>query len=234
MKLKVIEIILLGFLITNCGTGGNSNSTLKEVVELPKYSVYSEEVYDTPIKTQITLHVIIEEDKINEELVRNLLNNLYSKSMKQTGFDYRTNPSSAYIYIYTSKEKAQSGMGQWIGMISKSHADTQSSIRISDTQMNSLNEVEENKWGLTYEQRQEVWTELIKSEDRAQKEAEKKYPLDKPGLTLDDLKKNGSLSNELNEKYDKAIATKYGLKMEILDSVSLEGIMNGWAFPEYE
>ncbi len=237
MKLKTLKIILFGLVITNCGTSGNSNhgSTPKEVVQIPKYSVHIEEIDDAPIKTQVTLHVIIEEEEeINEEMIRNLLNDLYSKTMKRTGFDYRTSPSSAYIYVYTSKGKAQSGMGQWIGMISKSHADTQSRISISDIQMNSLNEIEENKWGLTYEQRQEIWNELIKSEDRAQKEAEEKYPLDKQGLTLDDMKKTGTLADELNDKYDKEIATEYKVEIGILDSVSLEGVLNGWAFPEFE
>ena len=235
-KLRIFTTLTIAALLTNCGTGGGTytNSTPEQTVTLPNYSVYDEEIYDAPIKTQVTTHIVIEEEELTEEMIRNLLTSLYQQTMKRTGFESHPNPTSAYIYAYTSTEKAKSGMGQWVGIISKSHADTKPSISISETQMNAMNETEETKWGLTYELRQEIWNELIKSEDRAQKEAEKKYPLDKPGLTLDDMKKTGTLSNELNEKYDKEIATKYGVKIEILDSVSLEGVVNGWAFPEYE
>ena len=234
-KLRILEIILLGLLLTNCGTSGSSNnsSTTEEAVELPKFSIHDEEIHDVPIKTQVTLHVIIEEDEINEGMIRNLLNDLYSKTMKRTGFDHRTSPSSAYIYAYTSKEKAQSGMGQWIGMLSKSHVDTQSSISISEVQMNALNETEEIKWELSFEQRQNLWIEIIKSEDQAQKEAEKKYPLDNPNLTMDDMNKSSNYSDQLKDKLAKELAKKHGIALATLDSVSLEGHVNGWAFPDY-
>ena len=199
---------------------------------LPNYSVADEEIYDALIKTQVTIHVVIEEEEINEEMIRRLLENLYENTMKRTGFEYHTKPTSAYIYVYTTKEKAQSGMGLWIGMISKSHADTKSSIKISDTQMNALSETEENKWGLTYELRQEIWIEINRSEDRAQKDADKKYSLDKPNPTLKDIYKNSDYMDQLSEKYAKELANKYGIKITVLDSVFIEGLVNGWAFPK--
>lgn len=235
-KTRFFKIVFIGILLNSCGTSEKPNYglTSRKVVELPKFHVHEEDIYDAPIKTQITLHVIIDEDEIDERMIRNLLTSLYSKIMKRTGFDYRTSPSSAYIYAYTSKEKAQSGMGQWIGMISKSHVDTHSSISVNDIQMNSLSETKENRWELTYEQRQELWEEIIKSEDRAQKEADEKYSLDVPNLTVGDRKNNSQYSDQLKEKYASELVRRFRIEEWTIDSVSHEGLVNGWPFPEYK
>jgi len=124
-------------------------------------------------------------------------------------------------------------MGQWIGMISKGYDDTNPKIEISAVQLNALKEVAEDRWGLTQKQRLEIWNKIIQLEDRAQMEADKKIPLDKPGITLDDMNKNVDLMRQLKAKYEKELAKEYGINKSIIDSVGLEGLKKGWAMPKF-
>ena len=206
--------------------------------EIPKrpleYSIHKEDVYEAPIKTQVTLEVLIKDKEMNEQRIKALLNYLYDKTIKRSGFKHHDHPTNIYIYAYTSKDKAESGMGQWVGMISKSYNDKNPKINISDRQLSALTEVARDKWDLTHKQRKEIWNKTILAEDKAQKEADKIYPLDKPGITQDDIIKNIELMRKLNVEYENEITKEYGVDKAIIDSISLEGIRKGWAFPKWD
>ena len=224
--IKIILILIIGFIISNC-----SNNQTK-TTELLKHSILKDDVYDAPIKTQVQLDVLIEDIAITETKVRDLLNHLYNKAIKRTGFKHHNNPTNVYIYVYTSKEKAESGMGQWIGMVSKSYDDTQPDINISETQLKSLSLKSEKRFGISENKRLEIWNKSILIEDRAQKEADAKYPLDKAGITMEDIKNNGALNNKLKEKYEKELSLEYGIESAIIDSIVVEGLTKGWPFPK--
>ncbi len=234
---RIIFLLLLVFSLslTNCGESKNdSNKSGKKNnnQNLLKYSILKEDISDTPLKIQVTLKVLIEDNKIDEQKIKNLLNYLYEKTINRSGFKHQDHPTNIYIYAYTSKDKAESGKGQWIGMISKSFDETKPEISISKTQLKALYEVPEKKWGLTHEQRLEIWKKIILLERKAQKEADKKYPLDHPGITKSDMNNNVNLMRELNEKYKNALAKEYGVKKEIIDSIGIEGIKKGWLIPK--
>jgi hypothetical protein len=224
--LKITLIIAIGLLLTNCSNPTQSKYILK-------HTILKNEVHDVPIKTQVQLDVLISDTAITKEKVSDLLTFLYDKTSKRTGFKHHTNPTNIYIYAYTSKEKAESGMAQWVGMISKSYDDTQPKIDISETQLNSLTLKPIEKFGLSEKVRLEIWNKSIKIEDKAQKEADLKYPLDKAGITQDDIKKNGALNNKLKEKYEKELAEEYNITVAIIDSIGVEGLTKGWPFPKY-
>ncbi len=224
--LKITLIIAIGMVLTNC-----SNSTQTKYIL--KHTILKNEVNDSPIKTQVEIDVLITDTAITKQKVSDLLTFLYSKTAKRTGFKYHTNPTNIYIYAYTSKEKAESGMAQWIGMISKSYDDVQPQIDISETQLKSLTLKSVEKFGLPQKIRLEIWEKSIKIEDRAQKEADKKYPLDKVGITKNDIKKNVALNDKLKAKYEKELAADYGVSVAIIDSIGLEGMTKGWPFPKY-
>lgn len=228
LKLTFIFTIL-SFILTNCG---NTPTNRQETSQLLKYSILNEDIYDIPLKTQISLNVLIEDSTINKENIRSLLEHLYKKTINRSGFKYHDNPTNIFIYAFTSKDKAKSGMGQWVGMISKGYSENLPSINISDIQLNAINETKVNKWNLTYIQRQEIWSKIIHLEDKSQLEADKKYPLDKPKITHQNMNKNNELMKSLKEKYERELAKEYGIEKAIVDSVGLEGIVNGWAFPK--
>ena len=72
----------------------------------------------------------------------------------------------------------------------------------------------------------------ILNEDRAEEEADAKYPLDKVGITMDDIKKNSALFNKLKEEYKKELAIAYGVEVAIINSIEVEGLTKGWPFPK--
>ncbi|NQS90560.1 hypothetical protein HQ584_12320 [Patescibacteria group bacterium] len=149
----------------------------QEKVVVPQYSVLNEDVYDAPIKTQVTLNILVS-GEILEPGLRALLNQLYSSIKTRRGFKYHDSPTNIYIYAFTSKERAESGMGQWVAMLQKSYDDVKSTISINERQIAQLGAESEKRFGLSEEKRKEIWKELILVEDRARKEAEEQYPLD--------------------------------------------------------
>ena len=227
--MKTIKITLILFIVLI--SSNYSNGQTKKA-ELLKYSILKDEVYDAPIKTQVQLDILIEDTQINEQKIRDLLNYLYNKAIMRTGFKYHNNPTNVYIYVYTSKEKATSGMGQWIGMISKSYDDIIPNILISETQLKSLSLKPVEKFGISESRRLEIWEKSFLIEDVAQKEADAKYPLDKVGITMDDMKKNSALFNKLKKGYKKELALKYRIEITIIDSIVVEGFTKGWAIPK--
>lgn len=231
MKNLYFALLFLSIILINC-----SDNSSKKSVETPttviEHTIHNEDVYDAPIKTQITLEVIVNTENLNEQNIKYLLNYLYDKTKKRTGFQYHKNPTNIFIYAFTTKDKAESGMGQWVGMISKSYDETIPKISISETQLKSLNEVEEEKWGLTHNQRFEIWNKRIRLEDKAQLEADKKYPLNKVGIKKDDIIKNIELMRKLKSQYETELAKEYSIPKNTIDSVGIEGVEKGWPFPK--
>ena len=223
---KTIIFILVGLLIINIP----AQILSKDII---KHEILNNEIYDAPVKTQVVLDVLILDKNIDKQTVTDLLNYLYDQSIKRTGFKYHKNPTNIFIYAYTTKEKAESGMGQWIGMISKSYNDNKPSISLSDVQFKSLSLKPIEKFGLSEAERLEIWNKSIKIEDRAQKEADVKYPLDKIGITINDIKNNSAMYNKLKEKYISNLAKEYNITTSIIDSIGVEGLTKGWSFPKY-
>jgi len=149
----------------------------REKVIIPKYTILDEDVYDAPIKTQVSLNVLVS-GNISEPGLRALLNQLYSSIKARRGFKYHDSPTNIYIYAFTSKERAESGMGQWVAMLQKSYDDVKPTISINERQIAQLGAKPEKRFGLSEEKRKEIWKELVLVEDRARKEAEEQYPLD--------------------------------------------------------
>jgi hypothetical protein len=149
----------------------------QEKVVVPKYTILGEDVYDAPIKTQVTLNVLVS-GEMSEPALAVLLNQLYSSTRARRGFKYHDSPTNIYIYAFTSKERAESGMGQWIAMLQKSYDDVKPTISINQRQITQLGAKPEEGFGLSEERRREIWKELVLVEDRAREEAEEQYPLD--------------------------------------------------------
>ena len=216
----------MGLILSYC-----SNKDKKET--LLSYTILKNEVYDAPVKTQVTINLLITDTVITEQKVRELLTSLYDKTKERTGFKYHTHPTNIFIYAYVTKEKAISGQGQWIGMISKSFDDKQPKIDISEIQFQSLILKPVEKFGLSMKLRLEIWNKIFKIEDNAQKQADIKYPLDKADITMEDIKKNGVLGDKLIGKYKKELCLEYAIDIKIVDSIGVEGIIKGWSIPNY-
>lgn len=95
---------------------------------------------------------------------------------------------------------------------------------------------------LSESKRKEIYTALVKSEDKAHKEAEAKYPMDSSKIPFSQLKnydfagmgkKNVELSNKLMKKYRKELLKKYKISDEELKKISNEAFNEDWPLPKY-
>ena len=144
------------------------------------YTVFSEEVDDTPVKTQVSLKVVLTSspEAITKQAVNTLLTTLYTEVMGRTGYTYHGgSPTSAYLFVYTDEARARSG-AEWIGTLGKCHACKAPNVGFADNQFAQLLQPEEEKFGLSESTRKEVYAALIRAEDRAGKEAEALFPSD--------------------------------------------------------
>ncbi len=209
-----------------------------EKVVMPKYSILDEDVYDAPVKTQVALNILVS-GEISEPGLEALLNQLYSSIATRSGFKYHDSPTNIYIYMFTSKERAESGMGQWIAMLQKSYDDVEPTISINERQIAQLGAKPEQKFGLSEAERQQIWNEIVKSEDRARREAEQEFPDLDPldpnysqSLFMEQLEKQIELQWTLDEKYKNELAEKYGLTRDQLAEIAGEGLTKDWPFPK--
>jgi len=226
-KKKPWALSLVGFVIilfVGAGLGGIVGKPAKEKRPATlKYTILNENIYDAPIKTQVELNILVS-GEISEVSLKTLLNQLYSSTKTRKGFKYHDSPTSIYIYAFTSEERAGSGMGQWIAMLQKAHADTKPTININERQMAQLGAKPEERFGLSEEKRKEIWKELILIENRAMKEAEKRYP--------QELEKQAEMERHLIDEYKSELAEKYELIPEQLEKISSEGLEKDWLFPK--
>ena len=219
-KKKPWALSLVGFIIILFIGGGLGGINGKKAIL--KYTILNEDVYDAAVKTQVTLSVL-GSGEISEAGLKSLLNQLYSSTKARKGFKYHDSPTSIYIYIYTSKERAESGMAQWIAMLQKAHAETKPTININERQLAQLGAEPEERFGLSEEKRKEIWKELILIEDRAMKEAEKRYP--------EQWEKEIEMQRRLIDENENKLAEKYELTPDQLGKISTEGLEKDWPFP---
>jgi len=93
----------------------------------------------------------------------------------------------------------------------------------------------EDRFGLTEVKRRKIFKEIVSTEDKAQAEADKKYPISGQstwGLSKSELRsqidKNINLMRDLEKQYKKELSKKYSLTQEQLKQISIEGISERW------
>jgi hypothetical protein len=170
--------------------------------------ILKDDVSDTPLKTQVTLDVVLTGATTREQL-ETLLRSLYNEVSNREGFKYSKRLTHVGIYVYATEAHALSGMGQWIGMISRTGTGAPPDMRIEDELLKHQSDSPTEKFGLTEQKRQEIWQEIVRAEDSASGENDK-----------------------LQRK--QALAHRYGLTLEQLSEIGTEGSIKNWPFPELE
>lgn len=84
------------------------------------------------------------------------------------------------------------------------------------------------RFRLTEERRKQIYWELFKIADKAQRGAERKVPNPK---TLEDFKRQAGASNKLHARYLKRLLRKHKITDEHRVEISLEGIQKNWPEP---
>lgn len=150
----------------------------KPIASLPTYDVVDSDIYDAPIKTQITFQAVVS-GTITEQGLKQLLEKLYDEANATRGLTYHGGkPTHVFIYLYTSRDHFKSGMGQWIAMLSKIGDDSRIDTKIRTELIALLHAKPEVKHGLSESTRKEIFQDSIKAEDQANAEAERRYPLE--------------------------------------------------------
>lgn len=210
---------LVVMLLCSCTESSTEKGNSEGTVE---YTVLNEEIDESPGKTQLIINILISED-VSEDELGTLLNSLYEKANHRTGFKYHSNPTVIGIYAYPSREHAEAGMGQWLGMLTKTPTNEQSLIQVHFS-VGQEDASSESRFGFTVDGRKDIYKRIVSTEDRGQKEAEKRYP--------SDLRKQFDFVDELSAKYKKDLATELGITKEQLDEIAQEGVLNNWPMPK--
>jgi hypothetical protein len=88
--------------------------------------------------------------------------------------------------------------------------------------------------------RREIFTVLVRSEDRAMREAEAKYPTDGSKIPIDKLRtydwdraftKNADEDERLRKKYKRELIQKYRISESELEAIKKEALKQQWPFP---
>jgi hypothetical protein len=250
-----LNILIFSILFTSCGdekkekvkkeiikTEKKEKKILepkKEVIKhenttLLKFTLLNDKTSDTPFKTEIITEILLEKREIiTEKELETLLKSLYKERKNRTGFTHHETPNTVAIFAYLTKEKANSGMGQWVAMISKTNMNNDSSpiFKISKIQLNSITKKDETLSNLSDKKRHEIWRKLILAERYGAKMAHKIHPI-KTGSTQEDLMIGGKLIQKWQLVKEKEIIKEYKVNQQVLDSIELEGLLKGWAFPK--
>lgn len=185
------------------------------------YTVVDETVYDKPIKTQIEQHLLASGVPTSTQLEAELLRR-YRAARERRGFRYHNPPTNIYIYIYGSKEQARARQGLWIGMIARGPLDRSDPKPVIDGgRLSALSTVPEERFGLSEDERRAAFKATVAAEDRATNEAMEQVP-------DTEIMKQIERERELQTKYKREIARKYGITDSQLTEIAIEGVKKGW------
>jgi len=192
-------------------------------VSLPSYDVVHVDKSDTPNKTQIIFHAVVS-GTVTERGLRRLLYNLYDEAKSSSGFKYhRGRPTHVGIFLYTSREHFQSGMGQYIARLVRIGEGGRVEVEVATNSIAELNTNPEIKHGLSEASRIEIWRARVLAEDRAEVEARRLYP--QPSTN------QFTTQRMLEDKYARELAEQYGITVSELDEISVEAHTKNWPFP---
>ncbi|HET6441879.1 MAG TPA: hypothetical protein VFH53_05830 [Phycisphaerae bacterium] len=205
---------------------------------LPEHTVLDVKSHDTPIKTQVEVHAVVA-GTITKESLERLLLELYSKAESVKSFKHHGGRAThVFVYLYTSREHFESGMGQWIAMLSKVGSDASPEMCVESELISQLGAAPETRYGISEAKRKEIFKAIVVAEDRATEEAERLHPMPDPlkaGFSQAKAKaqfeKQAETNQRLVEEYKAELAKQYGLTKEQLQEISVEGIEENWPMP---
>ncbi|TVQ30885.1 MAG: hypothetical protein EA376_11515 [Phycisphaeraceae bacterium] len=178
---------------------------------------------------------------ITEDGLKRLLHNMYSEMEATRNFSFHGGKSTlVFIYLYSSREHFDSGMGQWIARLSKVGANSQIDIELKAEAISGLNAEAEVRHGLSASIRKEIFKATVVAEDRARAEAEQMHPLPdlskpsySPEVMQSQFMKQADAFHALHEKYKSEVAEKYDISEEQLRDILIEAIKNNWPMPAH-
>lgn len=202
------------FLFSGCNAPESEASTLLD------YTVLDEIQDESPGKALVSMDILVSEYATDAELT-DLLLHMHGELTRRSGFQYHDHPTVIAIYAYPTREHAESGMGQWVAMVTTGPTHPEPDVAIKSYRDTSREE--DVRFDLSEQQRKDVFKAIVRAEDRGQREAESEIP--------DDFQRQYDRSDELAEEYKLALGLEFGLTLEELAEISREGLEKNWPFP---
>jgi len=206
----------------------SSQTTDKTAPEEKKarYWALPDQVYDSPAKVQVVRLLVLNGPASRKE-IEHFIRHEYKSISKKSGFAHAEHPTHIGIYLFDTEKKAKAGQSLWLGMLwSPDTSKPMPDIEVNQIRLKNAWSKAEDRFGLSEAQRKKVFEELVPAEDRANKEAERRFPTD--------FKKQATYSQELEAKYTAEVAEKYKLTEEQLSKISVEAFEKGWPLPELQ
>lgn len=200
--------------------------------DIPAYRVVSDRIeYDNALRSQIETSVFIEEH-VTEDNLRSLLEHLYALAKARGPFQYRERPN--YVFVYVHARQGQ----DWIAMGSGT-ATSKFKVQIRHELLATVNDPPVVRFGLTEAERQMIFRDIVRVEDRAYYEAEQLYPFpmpkNDPAYTetgeKQQLQRQSDYARELIKQYRAELAESLGLTIDQLEAIGNEGARNWWETP---
>jgi len=107
---KILFLLLLA-ITYSCGNTASKS-------DLPAYEVLEDKVYDIPLKSQVSLRVILKDSTIDKQQLTDLIQSLSSEQLDRS-MNYHSTPTHVFIYVYNSKVDYDNNSGSWVAMYQK-------------------------------------------------------------------------------------------------------------------
>jgi len=192
-----------------------------------------------------TYAALQKEGELTEENIKTTLKKIISEIRMSD------NPDAIVVYLHQSKSHIKGSLpfarAEWWP---KGHSlSPNNAINIKNKKtyeieytINLPKKVDENKVvvRLSELKRKEIFTEIVKSQDKAQTEAEAKYTTDQSKIPLNQLRsydfataieQNNEEYDRLAKKYKKQLLHKYNITEEELYKIKSEAFKENWPFP---
>lgn len=203
----------------------------------------SEEIKSLPTNIRKEYRIVVPIDITKEELESTVAKCIEDKSIQNPDID------EMVIFVYDSKEKINRAYtlgkaewcpnGEWADVtpeIAKNNIRDSYKIvyNIKEEALENIKKIPETLYGLTEDERKEIFTEIVECEDWADLEAMKQYY---PGCEYcsgfikSDINKYADKVSELTDSCRGKLRKKYNITKETRLKISTEGVTKTWPFP---
>jgi hypothetical protein len=190
---------------------------------IPNYTMLADDSTQDAGSFKLIWEVLIESNVTKESLTL-LLKSLYDMALARVA-PGETRPVVIAIRVYTSRAHWVSGMGEWVGFISKNGNQSEPTLFFDEGQLAAIGKPQDVRFGLTESERLRIYQDIVRAEDRGTAEALKMYP------NMIPFDKFSAYEKELIVQYKSELSRKEGLSIEQLEGIANEGLSKRWPLP---
>lgn len=151
--------------------------------------------------------------------------------MRRGPFISYPHPTDVFLFLYDTKDKAMNEESAFIAMSSFDPGNKSPAFNIHAPRLTAAKAGPKTINKLTDDSRRRIYFDLVRSQDRAEKEAEKQHPTGSGSKSS--AQKKAEYQAQLWEKYAAELMTKHNLNRKQLDDIVWEGITKAWPMPPH-